>query len=215
MRKNILLLVMALMGFANGLKAETISIDDFTITQGETMEVAVKLTNTTTNLIAFSFTVTMPSGITIVDAKTTDRYDGSLTIGQPDSNIYKICGFNTSENAISGSEGDFIILTVTAADNFRGGTGVIEEADFITDDRQHVLADDSSFVIDFIKGSNVLLGDANDDGSVNVTDVMTVVNYLLGRENRTFSEVNADVNEDGSIDVTDIMKIVNILLGRS
>ena len=215
MRKNIILLVMALMGVATGLKAESISIDDFTITQGESMEVAVKLTNTSTNLTAFSFTLTLPSGLTLVDVKNTDRFSGGLTFGNPDNGIYIICGLDdTAENPITGNDGDLLILTVAAANTFKGGEGLIEEADFITSTRQHVRPDDSSFTVSYIKSAAAYPGDANEDESVDVTDIMTIANYLLGKENPVFNAVNADVNEDGDIDITDIMVIVNIILGK-
>ncbi len=60
--------------------------------------------------------------------------------------------------------------------------------------------------------TNVLLGDANDDGMVSVTDVTVTVNYILGQENATFNFTNADVNEDGQIGVADVTCIVDIIL---
>ena len=60
----------------------------------------------------------------------------------------------------------------------------------------------------------LLPGDANRDGSVNVTDVMLTVNYVLGYESPGFFFENADVNQDNGVNVTDIMKIVSIVLGN-
>ncbi len=60
-----------------------------------------------------------------------------------------------------------------------------------------------------------LAGDANMDGDVNVTDVMTVVRSVLGHTPAIFSVVNADCNGDKEVNVTDVMSIVNIILGRS
>ncbi len=55
-----------------------------------------------------------------------------------------------------------------------------------------------------------LSGDANGDGTVDVLDVISVVNYFVGLEPEPFCFYNADVNADGIINVSDIIAIVNI-----
>ena len=55
-------------------------------------------------------------------------------------------------------------------------------------------------------------GDVNEDDVTDVTDVMCMVNYILGNEVTPFNEANADVNNDGLIDVTDVMCTVDIIL---
>ena len=57
-----------------------------------------------------------------------------------------------------------------------------------------------------------LLGDANGDGVVNVSDITAVINYILGMTSSNFVFDNADVNEDGVINVSDITGIINIIL---
>ena len=55
-------------------------------------------------------------------------------------------------------------------------------------------------------------GDANGDGKVNVTDVVTTANYVLGLNPSPFVFANADVTGDGKVNVTDLVGIVNITL---
>lgn len=57
------------------------------------------------------------------------------------------------------------------------------------------------------------IGDANCDGSVNVTDVMTVVSQIMGLPVDNYCQENADTNDDGDVNITDVMEIVNIILG--
>lgn len=57
-------------------------------------------------------------------------------------------------------------------------------------------------------------GDVNADGEVNVTDVVAIVNYILGKPNSNFNSNAADLNNDGEINVTDVVAVVNIILGR-
>ncbi len=56
-------------------------------------------------------------------------------------------------------------------------------------------------------------GDSNCDGSVNVIDVLTTVNYILGNNPQPFCFENADVNGDGSVNAIDVIGTVNIILG--
>jgi hypothetical protein len=57
-----------------------------------------------------------------------------------------------------------------------------------------------------------LLGDANEDKVVDVTDVMCIVNHILGNEVTPFNTTNVDADGNGLIDVTDVMVIVSIIL---
>ena len=61
---------------------------------------------------------------------------------------------------------------------------------------------------------NILLGDANGDGMVNVTDAVLVVNYLLDQDCAIFFFENADINGDEEINVSDVVGIVSIILDQ-
>ena len=56
---------------------------------------------------------------------------------------------------------------------------------------------------------NFLLGDINEDGILNILDIVLMVNMILSNE----YSVVADVNEDGFINILDIVLMVNILVG--
>ena len=51
-------------------------------------------------------------------------------------------------------------------------------------------------------------GDLNDDGNVDILDVIIMVNYILSD---TYIS-SADMNQDGSVDILDIVLLVNIIL---
>jgi hypothetical protein len=55
-----------------------------------------------------------------------------------------------------------------------------------------------------------LLGDLNDDGLVNVLDVVVLVNIVLGQ---AAQDPAGDLNDDGLINVLDVVILVNIILG--
>lgn len=72
--------------------------------------------------------------------------------------------------------------------------------------------DDEGYVCLF---DNVRLGDANIDKTVDVSDVVACVNYILGKPSDNFYFNAANVNFDETIDVADVVGIVNIILGKA
>ena len=85
----------------------------------------------------------------------------------------------------------------------------------------HGLTIDGNYEIEYINGKltieepDFIPGDANSDGNVNVTDIVEIVNYILGHPSAKFNKVAADVNGDGVVNVTDIVSVVNIILSSN
>ena len=59
-----------------------------------------------------------------------------------------------------------------------------------------------------------LIGDVNNDNTIDVSDIMSLANYILSNNEEGFDSSVADVNNDGKIDVSDIMKLANIILNK-
>lgn len=60
--------------------------------------------------------------------------------------------------------------------------------------------------------SETVLGDANNDNQVDVTDYVAVGNYILGNTPANFNMDAADVNTDKQINVQDYVGVANIIL---
>ena len=60
-----------------------------------------------------------------------------------------------------------------------------------------------------------LLGDVDDNGKVDITDVLMTVDHILGRENTAFMTKAADWNVDNIIDISDVLNIVDAILGKN
>ena len=65
---------------------------------------------------------------------------------------------------------------------------------------------------EFTVASSYKLGDSNGDDSVNILDLTSNVDYILGNTPTVFVTEVADVNGDGEINVADISGIVNIIM---
>ena len=61
----------------------------------------------------------------------------------------------------------------------------------------------------------LILGDANGDMKVNVSDIVEIVNDILGKPSAKYNRNAADVNGDGQVNVTDIVNVVNIIMTSS
>ena len=55
-------------------------------------------------------------------------------------------------------------------------------------------------------------GDMNCDGFLNISDVTSLIDYLLSGENSQISTKNADVNGDENINISDVTTLIDILL---
>ena len=61
--------------------------------------------------------------------------------------------------------------------------------------------------------SGAYLGDSNFDGSIDVLDVVSLVNFILFVETPTNDQLFwVDMNQDGSLNIQDVVLIVNIIL---
>ncbi len=58
-----------------------------------------------------------------------------------------------------------------------------------------------------------LPGDANGDGIIDILDLVTISNYILGSNPTPFVFENADINNDGLINILDLVGTANIILG--
>ena len=67
----------------------------------------------------------------------------------------------------------------------------------------------ATYTIQAFDSSSVLLGDLNQDGGLNVLDIVKLVNEILYEEN---PDLLGDLNQDGNINVLDIVQMVNIIL---
>ena len=66
----------------------------------------------------------------------------------------------------------------------------------------------------FYDGNNDNMGDVTQDGTVNVVDVVLIINYIIGIQilNNTQLQI-ADINADGIINIVDIVALINIIIG--
>ena len=90
-------------------------------------------------------------------------------------------------------------------------TGKLSEVVLSRMDGRAIDCDPSEF---HINKSQTMMGDVNFSRTVDVTDVMLVVSYILGEIYPEFIFKYADMDKNGVVDITDCMRIVDIILHK-
>jgi len=146
-----------------------------------------------------------PNYLDIINISGGSSADYGFTVSS--SEFGTVVGFTLTGTNIPAGSGDLLVATF---ENNNDQTFDLCLTDPIFSDPN---ANDVSIALgdcaemDF---SSSLLGDINDDGVINVLDVVVLVNIVLGIED----EIPAgDLNSDGVINVLDVVILVNIILG--
>ena len=58
-------------------------------------------------------------------------------------------------------------------------------------------------------------GDLNSDGFINISDVTSLIDYLLGGDETSVTMKNVDVNGDGRINISDVTSLIDTLLSKT
>ncbi len=188
---------------------------------------------------AFYFDVTLPKGITVAEDQNGQlmaSLEGVLANGkmlltcQPwntgmgntdNTNTWRFIATPLGEEGIPANAGHIMNITLSVDKNMDGGVytarlnmvklvEMVDSSDgsraFRTMRAQSAIAQ-TSFASITIKA--MMHGDVNEDGSVNVADIASVIDVMAAGTNDKL----ADVNNDGRVDVADIAIIIDIMAG--
>lgn len=205
---------------------DQIVVGEVSASKGKTTTLAIGLNNKTTTLSAYQFDLTLPAGFTLskndkgkFQVSKTNRYeDESQTLNvsavEGSSNTYRFVCFSLSNSVIEGTSGAILNAIIDAANTVEPGSyeGQISKIVFTKADGTQVRLNSVKFNIVV---NNVTKGDVNDDGEINVSDIVEIVNYIMGKPSAKFVEAAADANGDGEVNVTDIVFVVNIIMSAN
>ena len=60
-----------------------------------------------------------------------------------------------------------------------------------------------------------IYGDVNFDGELNVTDIILMVNFVLGEEPTEEEFLTADITQDGTLNILDVIQVVTEIIGTN
>lgn len=162
------------------------------------------------NFKLYYYTVTMPPVVYLVSTIRLSEQDVTLKATESTVITASVAPENAMDDRVVWSSSDPAVATVDAEGKVTAiapGKSVITATAY--DGGGAVTACNVTVV------PEVLTGDVNSDGLVNVTDIIGIVNYILNAPSSTFVTEAADVNADGIVNVTDIIAIVNSILSTN
>ena len=203
---------------------DKIVVAEVTVSKGQQAIIGIDLENKTTDLTAYQFDLTLPDGVSLsLNDKgkflvtKTGRYEDdsqTLNVSKLEGNTYRFVCFSMSNEVITGTSGAILnaSLTIGASVNTGSYEATITNIVVTKADGTQMKLKDSKFNIVV---TNVIKGDANGDGEVNVSDIVEIVNYIMGKPSANFVQAAADLNGDGEVNVTDIVKVVSIIMSTN
>lgn len=198
-----------------------ISLADVTANSGDTVTVAISLTNQG-EVTGLQADIYLQTGLNFViddegyyDITLSDRATRKHVIDfnqQADGSI-RVITYTPDSRSFTGNEGELIYVKVAVSGYIEDGDFAVEvkNVEMAAPDGTQTYCPDASAYIHVISFPR---GDANGDHNVSVTDAVVTSNYILGNPTPSFVFVAADVNCDKNISVADVVLISNIILNK-
>ena len=201
----LVLLISGLSASAQSLSATNVTIESDGIANVDVSMIGVD------GFVSSGFVITLPSGFTISNSEGVVS-DHELRVNMLKTNTLKAAVYSMNNSAFKNSENGMLSFQVNA-EGVKEGVyqGVISHIEFASAEANLTKVSNVSFNIEVL-GPPVILGDANGDGNVNVTDYTAMSHYIMGNPPEDFNEKAADTNGDGKINVADYTGLAHLIL---
>jgi len=213
----------ALLAVAGNALADELRIQPITIQPEGQTDVAVELENPDRAYIMTEFYMSLPTGVSIAKDEdgellcepNSERFDRthSLVVEQGSDGTYHFLIYSSKNKPLKGSSGGLLTMTLKADANATPGQyeGRIFGQVFSDEDRTEYNPANVTFAVTVKEAEpQGPKGDVNQDGAVDIADVVAVYNIMAGNNTNGY---NGDVNEDGATDIADVVAIYNIMAG--
>jgi hypothetical protein len=209
----------------------TVAID--TVSVGSVAQLAISLQNNIEDFTAYQFDLNLPVGIEMeINASgrykyvMSDRNSASHTITVEKlqqlvspgvyRNRYRFVCISAQNATIKGTSGVLLEVSLIVNETMDPGDyeAQLENVVFTQQNGTENGLLVANFGITLLEAPDFKFGDANMDGIVNVSDIVSVLNYIMQHPEGDFNEEAADANRDGEINIVDVVTIVNIIMGK-
>lgn len=166
-----------------------------------------------TDIVAIQMDIRWLSGmITAGDALTQSSRLGShsASVTEIGEGVYRVLVYSMTNSAVGGNSGELFTLQFVndGSVNFNNSEIVIDG--IVLSDARGVNAASQTSLTKSV--GYYLLGDVTCDDKVNVMDVMSLSNYILGKIPSKFDERAGDATGDGKLNVMDVMSVSKIIM---
>ena len=218
MMKKVIIVVVTLMMALNIAAINRFYLPDFSISPGETMQVAMILENDEP-FTAFQTDLMLPQGLSVVeddgeflfDLTGRNASDQTIISKLREDGALRLVSFCMSVRQYSGKNGALVIINLVADESFTTPATIGLKNTFFADVNgvDFILPEESCNIQLLLQQ---IKGDVDGDGSVTIGDVAVFIDYLLSGCQTSFHTDNADINNDNSIDIADVSDLIDILL---
>ena len=220
MKKKIAFMMMAVMSLF-AAATNRFYIEDFTIAPGENRTLSILLDNEVP-YTAFQCDLYLPDGLSVEEEDGDYIFDHTTRKGR-DHNIasqvqadgaIRVMSYSPTIKAYSGNSGALVTFNVIASVDLEGPATIqLKNILFTTTAGAEVAFADE--ICNVTVPNTNLKGDVDVDGSVNIADVSTLIDYLLGTDVVPFNVNNADVDGSNDISIADVTTMIDYLLSGS
>ena len=200
---------------------EYFTMPDTAVFRGKTIVIPVAMVNEE-SIISFQTDIFLPEGLEIVkedgeyliDASGRMTRTHSILSDNVSNGAVRVLCYSSNYKPFTGASGDDLFyITVKVADDAAGDYTIsLRNTLLTTSDFDEIAAPNATANVHVLA---YLLGDANNSGTVTVTDVVVTSQYVLERDPEPFNFDAADVNADGNITVTDVSRIAWMVLNEN
>jgi hypothetical protein len=217
---KMLLLIICLLpgvGTAQNPSGNILIIHDASGLPESTVVIDVEMQNDTP-ICAFQFEVPLPPGFSYATGSATlnplrkvDHIINANTL--PGTNIFRVLAFSLYNSVFNGNMG--VLVSFTWNTQAQTGNYPLNLQNCFMGNVYgcNVITGTVDGILSITQSLPPLSGDSNCNGSVNVIDVLSTINHILGHNPQPFCFDNADVNQDGQININDLVGAVSIILG--
>ena len=172
---------------------------------------------------AYQFDLVLPEGFTLekntsgtVRCTYGKRYVGSrsISVTPREGNTYRIVSASIKNDAITGNDGALLTVYLVADEKLEKKTyqAQIKNVIMTTPEEKQVNFDPTTVNI---TTRGLLLGDANDDEAINISDAVATVNYILGKPSNKFNKTAADIDRNHVVDIFDVYRSLGLIKNSS
>jgi len=198
-----------------------LSMNDVEAFRGDTIVIPIKMTNEA-SIISFQTDIFLPDGLEllqedgeyIIDPSGRMTRTHSIMSNDVSNGAIRVICYSSNYKPFTGNSGDDLFyITIKVADDAEGDYTIQLKNTLLTNtDFVDLVAPD---VAANVNVKAYLLGDANNSGSVTITDVVVTAQYVLELNPQPFVFEAADANVDGNITVADVSRIAWMVLNPS
>lgn len=173
-------------------------------------------------IIMVEFFMQLPEGISIsqdedgywdatLNSNRSNRH--SIEVEKYNDGLYHFLVYSSRNNSFKENEGELINIKVECDESVVRGTYQVTLRNILLNDanKDEIVLPDYNFSMHV---TDVLPGDVNGDWKINGSDIVEMVDHIMGRESDKFIAAAAELTGDGQINGSDLVEEISLVMSQ-